>query len=133
MIHFLWYVLLWLLPTMFVIIILFTGMPCLLSNLLWISNICCFFFGLMLVFGSMFFEMNVQSRLPIVVIASCDFNISAWSKLTTHNNGVLHFSPSFFGVFTFGYNFTTFIHGASNINTIGDEVPTITSLWIQKK
>jgi hypothetical protein len=35
-----------------------------------------FFFGLMLVFGSMFFEMNVQSRLPIVVIASCDFNIS---------------------------------------------------------
>jgi hypothetical protein len=35
-----------------------------------------FFFGFMLVFGSMPFESNVQSRLPIVVIVSCDPNIS---------------------------------------------------------
>jgi hypothetical protein len=45
----------------------------------------------------------------------------------------LNFSPSFLGASTFGYNFTTFILGASNINTIGNEVPTITSLWIHNK
>jgi hypothetical protein len=49
-----------------------------------------FFFGLMLVLGSMPFEINIQSRFPIVVIASCDPNISTWSKLTTHNNGALN-------------------------------------------
>jgi hypothetical protein len=35
-----------------------------------------FFFGLILVFGFMPFEINIQSRFPIVVITSYDPNIS---------------------------------------------------------
>jgi hypothetical protein len=87
----------------------------------------------MLVIGSMAFEINIPSRVLVILIVFYDPNISTWSKLTTTINGALNFSPSFIGASTFGYNFTTFIPGASNINIIGDEVPTITSLWVHTK
>jgi hypothetical protein len=49
-------------------------------------------------------------------------------QINYHNNGALNFSPSFIGASTSGYNVTTFIPSASNINIIGDEIPTITPL-----